>query len=407
MEEIIMSDPCQPIRDGINALLRIQAETGEREKEQWKEPDNRKPTEEIEERRKLDQEIAKKQEELKKCEEACFRSYRASLTKIGISFETPVSYQSFFSKPKSLRQAMRSMYSHSQWSQISPEISLDEIWTDEVQGVAWDGANWIFSCNANPRKSGVNNKAVYVFKGGSKLLDGNVYFKLDYKDVPHPVAGHESDDHWGQLTCFNGYVYVSHYYPGDSNVPLAGHSYVFVFRNNGGVLSFEKWIELSKVKTSDGEEVYPEFQGINPWDGKLYTAKNPVVHEFFLHDLDGKWTGETFRLNGLLPQEIQGICFSPNGHVYVAVNQRFKRWDEDNKWIFYYSALNGAFLGKIPVLAKESNQELEGLCFADVSYPDGQKALIHVVLLENVGDYTGVKDNIFFKSYSSSTPDLV
>jgi hypothetical protein len=97
-------------------------------------------------------------------------SYRDSLTKIGISRETPVSYKGFSSRPQSLRQAIRSMDAPQEgtWQQVS-DIPRDESWTDEVQGVAWDGENWIFSCNANQKKPGAKDKAIYVFKAGSNI----------------------------------------------------------------------------------------------------------------------------------------------------------------------------------------------------------------------------------------------
>jgi hypothetical protein len=66
------------------------------------------------------------------------------------------------------------------------------------------------------------------------------------------------------------------------------------------------------------------------------------------------------------------------------------------------------------VLAEESedddpavdtlSQELEGICFANVTTSGGQGAQIHAVLLENE---LAALDDIFFKSFASSTPDLV
>src|SRR5262249_12042823 len=118
--------------------------------------------------------------------------------KIGISKTDFVSYQKFFSKPASLRTAIAAMDAPGaqHWSQVS-DIHRDEDWTDEVQGVAWDGSHWIFSANANQAKPGHNDKAIYAFKGGGNLRDGTWVSMLKYKDVPHPVSGTtESDDHW-------------------------------------------------------------------------------------------------------------------------------------------------------------------------------------------------------------------
>src|SRR5262249_34705999 len=114
-------------------------------------------------------------------------SYRENLAKIGISLDSSVSYRDFFSAPQSLRQAILSMDapgSHD-WHQVS-DIFRDESWTDEVQGVAYDGEHWIFSTNANQKKPGCKDKAIYVFQAGSKIKDGQWISSLAYKNVPHP-----------------------------------------------------------------------------------------------------------------------------------------------------------------------------------------------------------------------------
>jgi hypothetical protein len=333
-------------------------------------------------------------------------SLREKLPNIGILPDTPISYNKFESRPNSLRQAIRSMDAPQNWEQVS-DIFRDDFWTDEVQGVAWDGENWIFSCDAFQKKPGVNDKAIYVFKGGQPIGDDKWICRINFKDVPHPIAGmHESDDHWGQLCYYNGFIYVSHFW---ENGPKKGQTNVVVFRDNGGQLQFERWIELEQVNSSDGWTGYPEFQAINPWDGKFYTwANDPNSHEFFIHNLDGKWEGKkTFSLLGYWPDEVNGAAFSPNGHLYVAVDKRYFDWGSDYKWIFYYSALNGYFLGKIPVLAEsrsQGGQELEGICYGDISWPDGRKAQIHAILLEN---RDLALDNIFFKSFSADCPDIV
>jgi hypothetical protein len=78
-----------------------------------------------------------------------------------------------------------------------------------------------------------------------------------------------------------------------------------------------------------------------------------------------------------------------------------------------YSALNGHQFGVIPVLAEQAedddpadslSQELEGICFGNVIAPNGRPAQIHAVLLENEDI---ALDDLFLKSFASSTPDLV
>ena len=331
-------------------------------------------------------------------------SYRDKLAEIGIGAEATISYNEFYSKPQSLREAIRSMdapTSHD-WSQVS-DIFRDDYWTDEVQGVAWDGSHWIFSTNANQKKPNVNDKAIYVFQGGKSLGDNKWLSMLKYKNVPHPIAGmHESDDHWGQLCCWNGRVYVSHFWAGG---PKHGLGNVVVFNDADGFLEFEKWIELEKPKSpTDGRQGNVEFQAINPWDGFLYTCfGSGTVYEFFLHDIEtGNYTGKTLKFD--IPiTKVQGACFSPNGHLYITSNSH-PSGDGNHQTIWCYSALNGHRFGFIPVLAEEDNQELEGICYASVNFSSGKKGEIHAILLEN---RDVALDNIFFKSFSSAKPDIV
>ena len=128
-------------------------------------------------------------------------SYRDQLSKIGIAHDANVAYGNFYSKNKSLKAAMRSMDAPEtqDWQQVSDTFRND-YWTDEVQGVAWNGSHWIFSTNANQDKPGAEDKAIYVFKGGHTIGDGDWSARIKYKDVPHPIAGTvESDCHWGSL----------------------------------------------------------------------------------------------------------------------------------------------------------------------------------------------------------------
>ena len=345
-------------------------------------------------------------------------SYKAGLTRIGVSEATSFSYQrDFGSRPKSLRQAIASMDAPTsdQWSQVS-DILVDEGWTDEVQGVAWDGSHWIFSTNSNQNKLGHDDRSLYVFKSRAALRDGDWVSKLSYKDVPHEVHNGtqptEEDNHYGQVTYFDGAVYVSHFLENDAP---NNRSRVLVLDNADGVLTFSHWIDLERPRSpTDNREDRPEFQAINPWDGQLYTCfGGPGVNEFFIHDRDGKWKDKrTLKLSEPV-NHVQGACFSPNGHLYVATNWKLPG-DPRFQIIAYHSALNGQRLGVIPVLAEESEelepidvgeaQEVEGLCYADVKASSGERAQIHCVLLDDGGLET---DSIFFKSFSAAAPELV
>lgn len=318
-------------------------------------------------------------------------SYREHLEKIGIGRDEAVSYRAFYSYPMSLRQAIRSMNAppDRQWDQVS-DIFRDETWTEEVQGVAWNGSHWIFSANANQIKTLSDDKAIYVFAAGSTLSDDEWATRIKYHQVPHPIAGtSESDCHWGQVTYYDGFVYVAHFWELDNR---RDKSSIVVFRSDGAELTFHEWIELSPPP--GGGRV--EFQTINPWDGLFYTYRGG---HFFKYDRQGNYTGEKLIPDPLV-HAVQGACFSPNGHLYVASNETLPD-NEDYQTIHYYSALNGHRLGIIPVPAFEhyKHDELEGICYADVGFRNGRQAQIHAILLENPFNENAL-DNIFFKSFA-------
>lgn len=330
-------------------------------------------------------------------------SYRKHLARIGIDSKSPVSYRGFASRPSSLRRAILSMEAPGlhDWSQVS-SIFRDDYWTDEVQGVAWDGENWIFSTNANQSKPKARDKSLYVFEGGKPLGDGKWKSRLRYENVPHPVPlTIGTVDHWGQLCYHEGFVYVSHWWKGGLK---NGVGNVVVFKDADGVLSFDRWVELEKVTGKAGKKHNVEFQAINPWDGLLYTCAGSGVREFFMHDQSGMYTGKSLKLDPRWKAlEVQGACFSPNGHLYVADDTRLMG-RPDYKAIWCYSALNGRRLGVVRVMAKEDKQELEGVCYADVGFAGGKSAQIHVVLLENE---PVALDDFYFKSFSASRPEVV
>ena len=62
-------------------------------------------------------------------------SYRENLAKIGIAANASVSYDDFYSRPRSLREAieLRNAPTSQEWLQVS-DIFRDDFWTDEVQG---------------------------------------------------------------------------------------------------------------------------------------------------------------------------------------------------------------------------------------------------------------------------------
>lgn len=329
-------------------------------------------------------------------------SYRASLAKIGIPSHASVSYRACASSPPSLRQAIRSVEAPTAWNQLH-EVFVDESWTQKCNGVVVSGEHWIFSSNgsANPLAPEPTAKGLYVFKVGGTLRDDDIVSKFVLED--HHIPG--GVGHVGQLSIHNGTIYLSHF--------NGLGAQVVVFQDNNGSLELVNAIQLDrprKDQTVDGRDDLVEFQAVNPWDGMFYTSfGSGTIHEFFMHHpATGKFTGRSLRFDIpiLDPDDffpVQGACFSPNGHLYVASNMKLPS-DPKFQTIWYYSALNGHQLGVIPVLAEESDQELEGICYADMVTPGGHQVQIHAVLLET---RTVAKDNIFLKSFSALEPDVV
>ncbi|HYG79220.1 MAG TPA: hypothetical protein VD861_02465 [Pyrinomonadaceae bacterium] len=342
-------------------------------------------------------------------------SYRAQLAKIGEQPGTPVSYQNFGWRPASLRQAMRAMDFPQQFQQATEKPGrINEDWTEEIQGVVWDGAHWIFSSNGSqPEKGftfGDSPKALYVFNGTTNFVSPAGAFVIaavhpgppGFTQVtPHipPPPGFTTINHVGPLVIHNGLLYVEHW------IDNSGH--LIVCELNNGAVAFKEWMEL---ESAEGKRV--GMVGINPWDGTIFTCHGDIgITKLFLHGLDGKLLKRkdgTVRELSLTPPIndngfVQGGAVSPNGHIYIASGRRQEDLGRDHQFIYCYSALNGHLLNTIAVLAEDTGQELEGVCYADVTRA-GHHVQLHAVLLDN---FTLEKDDIFLKSFAASEPDLV
>jgi hypothetical protein len=201
------------------------------------------------------------------------------------------------------------------------------------------------------------------------------------------------------MVIHNGLLFVEHW--------IENQGHLLVCELNNGAISFKEWIEL---ESAEGKRV--GLVGINPWDGTVFTCHgDEFISKLFLHGLDGKLLKRkdgTIRELPLTPPIddngfVQGGAFSPNGHIYIASGKRQEKLGRAHQFIYCYSALNGHRLNTISVLAKDHGQELEGVCLAAI-VRNGHAVQLHAVLLDNV---TIAKDNIYFKSFAASEPDLV
>lgn len=316
-------------------------------------------------------------------------SYRKQLAKIGYQPGTAVHYRDFYYRPTSLRKAMRAMDAPASYAlETEAPGRIDEDWTEEIQGVLWDGAHWLFSSNAD-------SKAVYTFNGSNG----------DFGSPDQTcIISQPNLNHVGALYYHNNVVYVEHW--------IGQQTSFLAFQNNNGALTFTNRINIEPVQAKRVGVVGVDFES-----GTVYTCavEGDItlinLHKFASDFKSVSYTKHSFPLKPAITDGCyaQGGFFSPNGHLYIASGR--EGIDSDYQYIYCYSALNGLLLNKIPVLAEKhggftgltANQELEGIFYAPVMR-NNKAVQIHAVLLENIAL---AKDNIFFKSFSASEPDFI
>lgn len=374
-------------------------------------------------------------------------SLRQGLAAIGVHGPTsPRMPSGFATFPRGLAEAVRAMRAHPDplnWSR-GPETFADEDWSEECQGITFDGQRFVTSSDGtwvHPEKSGFwsnlpnpgwsldrSPKALYFFKKGS------YGFRDDDVDGIFHLGG-DQNDHLGDIDFFDGSVHCALDRAG------GGTDCLVVTPIPGGGGWFSSSVPIATGDSGQGND-FP-WCAVNPWNGLLYSSKftdEPGgVREIYAYDRGtGQWAGTQRTIHLSHPADgVQGGCFSPMGHLYLACHEiRFMAGGttrtypaddlalhgvrEDTRpapWpgrgripagtrstvIRCYSAFNGRALGEVPVTAKESNQEMEGICYGAVNI-EGHEARIHVVLLEN---HKLAKDNVFVKPYSSPHPETI
>ncbi|WP_324680483.1 hypothetical protein [Hymenobacter sp. GOD-10R] len=324
-------------------------------------------------------------------------SYRQQLSKIGYAAGEQVHYVNFGYRPTSLRKAMRAMDAPHSYALVTEAPGrIDESWTEEVQGVIWDGAHWLFSSNGSGSPSvNPSPKAIYTFNGN------NGKFKSpDQTFVINPAG----INHIGPMYYQGNILYVEHW--------IGEQASLLTYQNNNGTLSYQNRINIESIKGGRVGVVGIDFE-----NGVVYTCPvGLVIPELYIHKFSPDhtaitYTGKTLPLNPILDEDcyVQGGFFSPNGHLYISSGRG--GISSNYQYIYCYSAISGKRINRIEVLAEkkggftgiQAKQELEGICYAPVTR-GGKAVQIHAVLLENIAVS---KDNIFFKSFVASEPDLI
>jgi hypothetical protein len=288
------------------------------------------------------------------------------------------------------------------------ECSIHQDWTNQVEGVGWDGSHWLFTSNGSQPVGGgalgSSPKAIYVFSPNTDFNDGHELFTFTIANVSSSFFGGSGGFqlaipgepgfgyHIGALFCVGSKVFVDHF---DTNMD----SVTLVLDNDNGALSFSHWIPLDQVQ---GQRV--GLAAVNIFSGTLLTTfGGGTISQVFSHDMNGKLLPDkVLNLTTPMPSTgwVQGGAVTPEGHLYLSWGEP---GDTPYQYIYCYSLLNGNLLAQIPVLAEESTQEMQGMCYGPM-IRNGQKVEIHTVLLDQ---HTLSKDGIFLKSFGATESTIV
>ena len=305
-------------------------------------------------------------------------SMRASLSLIGEpkpNQKIPAFPSGFHSAPRSLRAALRATASPQMGRWVNTHTSeFDQgEWRNECQGLTTDGAAWYISSNSD------------LFKGIYKYTRDFTQF-LGKVERP-PGAG----DHIGDIDTHNGVIYV----PISSPAPR-------VWQLDHSL----KTLSVSSVNGASSPGL--GWCAINPWNGFLYTAPGGDGVAFIrVYDPDHDFAEQPhLALGGDPVNEIQGGCFSTNGHLFLT-SDKYVGHHKGTKDIRAYSALNGAFLGSCPVSYDATDfpgaaEEMEGIAISHFAHQRGDSTHVHVVILDN--DASDAADDVYLKHFAVPAP---
>jgi hypothetical protein len=378
-------------------------------------------------------------------------SFRAGFTAINVSSNTSPSYpSSFASAPQSLAEGIKAMLANpdmKRWVRANHETFVDHgNWKEECQGITYDGKRFI--CSSNGSEDWVINqkspKALYRFRESQysfKDEDIEEIWEIPKSGADPNVINY----HLGDIDFYNGIIYCAVETRKWSNVQLKYSTPKVIKVDARGKLKFLEEVVIHGTEDSGQGGGFP-WCAINPWNGLLYSSfagdEAPFVTKIYAYDPNtGDWVpDQTIDLQPSAARRVQGGCFSPNGHLYLACDNireipianfpgimypggttiTYTEGGEvidpatpepygsypglRNTHIRAFSAFNGAFLGETPVTTLESKQELQGLCYAPYIVVD-QEVQIHVILLEN--EVLEGKDDVYIKPYIAPYPDRV
>ena len=317
-------------------------------------------------------------------------SMRASLQKIGEprpGKPIPAFPSGFYSAPRSLRAALRAtnLPQMEGWANTHTREFDEGQWRNECNGLTTDGQAWYLASN-NPDFRGIHKYSLNF----SQFLG----------KVELPLPSSEPPPHVGDIDYFNGIIYVPISTPDPPKV-----------------WEIDRNLVTQRITDLPAESVqYLGWCAINPWNGYLYTAQggDGVVSVRAYDPNNGyqRKQASDIHLGGDPVNEIQGGCFSSNGHLYLT-SDKFVGNHNGTKDIRAYSALNGEYLGRCPVDYDHEDwdwyepdagaEELEGIAICHLVHPGGDSTYVHVVILDNDAG----PDDVYMKRFAVPNPDAL
>jgi outer membrane protein assembly factor BamB len=297
----------------------------------------------------------------------------------------PVFPHGFQSFPRSLKKAMHAMNSPdiNKWTLINTATFENYQWTEECQGLTSDGESWFIVSNNE------HHKGIYKFTFDFRNL-------LGATEIPWPA------DHVGDPDYHNGKIYVP--------VESSSTPHVWILDTNLVNLG------VLELDASSKQGTRMPWCAINPWDGYLYTSifanSDPdkgdygLADRLYVYDPNHNFLfKKEFPLVGwgAALHNVQGGCFSNNGHIYISTGSISTRG-----YVHAYSALNGQYLGQCFVPSDWSpgeGEEMEGLAICHLTV-GGKDVYVHAIVLDN--DWMpGDQDDVYLKSFSVPRPDFL
>ena len=285
----------------------------------------------------------------------------------------------FHAAPKSLKAMIHSMNSPKMesWAVKCEDHQAVSWWTFECQGITTDGRYFV-AVNNNFHKLG----AMGIFR-----------FNLGYGEAKYRRTPFDPKMHVGAPSYFEGKIYV----------PVESDSAPWVWILDTELTTLERAALHGTEISRQGGKM--PWCAINPWNRFLYTSGYGDGGSEYVTEVHCYDPAKSFNYVKSLklqsgPLDIQGGCFSSNGHLYLTANDHH---------IHGYNALNGSYLGNFHVPSDWSpseGEEMEGIAIGNLKCKaTGDHVPVHVLVLDN--DWPNTDSDIWLKHIAVPAPEFL